>query len=56
MNLWITFWLICLIIAGSAFALITLIVAVKGFKDLREMLKELAHKQHGKIYTDKQDS
>ncbi len=42
MKGWEMFWLICLIVAGGAFALITLVVAVKGFKDLREMLRRLA--------------
>jgi len=45
MKVWEYFWLLCLIVAGGAFALITLIVAVKGFKDLREMLKGLSEKQ-----------
>ncbi len=46
MNIWATFWMLCLIVAGGAFALITLIVMFKGFKDLREMLRELSKKQH----------
>ena len=44
MKGWEMFWVFCLIVAGSAFALITLIVAAKGVKDLREMLKSLMSK------------
>lgn len=52
MKAWEMFWLICLIVAGGAFALITLIVMVKGLKDLREMLRELSKKQHEEINPD----
>ncbi len=52
MNIWATFWMLCLIVAGGAFALITLIVMVKGFKDLREMLSELSKKEREKVNSD----
>jgi hypothetical protein len=41
MNYWLIFWTLCLIVAGSTFAAITLIVIVKGGPDLREMLRQL---------------
>jgi hypothetical protein len=41
MNYWEIFWTLCLVVAGSAFAAITLIVIVKGGPDLREMLRQL---------------
>ena len=41
MNAWLDFWVIWLVIAGAAFAGITLIVAVKGFHDLRAMFTGL---------------
>jgi hypothetical protein len=41
MNAWMYFWTVWLIIAGVAFAGITLIVAVRGFQDLRSMFDGL---------------
>lgn len=41
MNFWLDFWAIWLVLAGAAFAVITLIVAVKGFQDLRTMFAGL---------------
>lgn len=41
MKLWIDFWAMLLIVAGVSFAAITLVVTIKGFGDLREMLKGL---------------
>jgi hypothetical protein len=41
MNLWIQFWGIWLILSGAAFAGITVIVAWKGFADLRAMFRDL---------------
>jgi hypothetical protein len=42
MNAWRIFWEACLIVAGTTFAGITAIVAVRGFADLREMFASLA--------------
>ncbi len=42
MNAWICFWAVWLVISGAAFAIITLIVAVKGFQDLRAMFAGLS--------------
>jgi hypothetical protein len=45
MKVWAYFWLICLLVAGGAFALITLVVSIKGVGDLRDFLSSLARKQ-----------
>jgi hypothetical protein len=42
---WINFWTVSLIVAGASFAVITAIVTVKGFEDLRLMFKELKKQQ-----------
>lgn len=41
MSGWVHFWGIWLIISGTTFAGITLIVAWKGFSDLRSMFRDL---------------
>ena len=35
MNYWLTFWTLMLVVAGFSFAAITVVVAVRGFRDLR---------------------
>jgi hypothetical protein len=45
MKAWEIFWTLALLISSCAFALITLIVIVKGGPDLREMLRELRRQQ-----------
>jgi len=41
MSAWIHFWGAWLIISGATFAGITVIVAWKGFADLRSMFRDL---------------
>ena len=41
MRYWELFWTLWLLIAGGAFAIITIVVIVKGGPDLREMLRQL---------------
>lgn len=41
MNGWYEFWMANLFVAGSAFAIITIIVLVRGLRDLREMFANL---------------
>jgi hypothetical protein len=41
MKYWQWFWTVSLVIAGTSFAFITVVVALRGFADLREMLKRL---------------
>jgi hypothetical protein len=45
MSGWVYFWGAWLVISGVAFAAITLIVAVKGFRDLRAMFVGLSAKK-----------
>ncbi|MGC1294674.1 MAG: hypothetical protein WA869_06515 [Alloacidobacterium sp.] len=45
MNAWGYFWAVWLVISGVAFAAITLIVAVKGFRDLQAMFAGLSGKR-----------
>jgi len=40
-SFWYYFWTVNFIVAGSAFAVITLIVLVRGTKDLRDMFARL---------------
>lgn len=44
MGFWYYFWTANFIVAGSSFVLITLIVMVRGSKDLRDMLRGLKEK------------
>ena len=41
MNAWYYFWMANFVVSGSAFAIITLIVLVRGLRDLREMFAGL---------------
>jgi hypothetical protein len=41
MNAWYFFWMANFVIAGTAFAVIAAIVAVRGLKDLRDMFANL---------------
>jgi hypothetical protein len=41
MQVWKVLWTTALLVAGSGFALVTLVVIVKGGRDLREMLRAL---------------
>jgi hypothetical protein len=41
MNHWLAFWTVALVVAGLSFAIITGIVTVKGYKDLRNMFSGL---------------
>ena len=45
MNYWLIFWTVSLVIAGVSFAVITAIVMVKGYKDLRLMFSRLAEQK-----------
>ena len=42
MNLWLAFWTISLLVAGASFALITIIVTIRGVRDLREWFGSLS--------------
>jgi len=45
MNYWQIFWTAWLALAGVSFAVITAIVMVKGYKDLRSMFNRLAEQR-----------
>ena len=45
MKAWQVFWQLNLIISGAAFAVITAIVAVRGFADLRAMISSLSRQK-----------
>ena len=45
MNNWLMFWTAALLVAGLSFAVITAIVTVKGYKDLRNMFSGLAQQR-----------
>jgi len=42
MRAWEIFWTIWLVISTAAFALITVVVTVKGFGDVRRMLRGIS--------------
>lgn len=46
MNTWYYFWMANFFVAGSAFAVITVIVFFRGLKDLREMFTNLRAESH----------
>ncbi len=41
MQAWQTFWTIWLLFSGAAFALITVVVSIKGFGDVKRMLSSI---------------
>ncbi len=45
MTPWQTFWSVSLLVAGASFTLITVVVAIKGFRDLRDLLRRLRHQE-----------
>jgi len=47
MQFWLWLWTSSLLIAGTCFFLITVVVIIKGFKDLRIMFSRLME-QHDK--------
>jgi hypothetical protein len=42
MNLWLIFWTAMLVVAGGSFAAITLVVLVRGVRDLRQWFASLS--------------
>jgi hypothetical protein len=48
MRYWQLFWTVSTLVSGAAFAIITVVVAVKGVGDLRYMFRRLGEQQeHG---------
>jgi len=42
MNLWLIFWTLMLVVAGGSFAAITLVVSVRGVRDVRQWFASLS--------------
>lgn len=42
MNLWLIFWTLMLVVAGGSFAAITIVVTVRGVRDLRQWFTSLS--------------
>ena len=42
MNLWLVFWTLMLVVAGGSFAAITVVVTVRGARDLRQWFATLS--------------
>jgi hypothetical protein len=45
MNLWLIFWTLMLVVAGGSFAAITLVVTVRGVRDLRQWFTSLSRQE-----------
>ena len=45
MGSWLLFWTIFLVVSGASFAFITVVVTVKGFRDLLDMFSGLTEQQ-----------
>jgi len=45
MSAWQTFWSVSLLVAGTSFTLITVVVAIKGFQDLRDLFRRLRQQE-----------
>jgi hypothetical protein len=41
MNLWLVFWTLMLVVAGGSFAAITVVVTLRGARDLRQWFATL---------------
>jgi hypothetical protein len=42
MNLWLFFWTLMLVVAGGSFATITVVVTMRGLRDLRQWFATLS--------------
>ena len=47
MSAWLAFWETSLVISAVAFAFISVVVAVRGFSDLRQMMAGLSRVRSG---------
>jgi hypothetical protein len=45
MNLWLMFWTMMLVVAGGSFAAITVVVSVRGVRDLRQWFTSLSRQE-----------
>jgi hypothetical protein len=44
-NLWLIFWMLMLVVAGGSFAVITLVVTLRGGRDLRQWFATLSRQK-----------
>ena len=51
MKYWQIFWTVNLVVAGAAFAFITVVVTVKGVKDLRQWFGQLRRQNRAESST-----
>lgn len=42
MNLWLILWTLMLVVAGGSFVVITLVVSLRGVRDLRQWFTSLS--------------
>jgi len=47
MESWKIFWTVFLLVSGVSFAFITIVVTVKGFRDLLDMFTRLGQQKEG---------
>ncbi len=47
MESWKIFWTVFLLVSGVSFAFITIVVTVKGFRDLLDMFTRLGEQKEG---------
>jgi hypothetical protein len=40
-ELWWLFWTLCFIVAGGGFSLIAIVVLIRGFGDLRKLVRAI---------------
>jgi hypothetical protein len=45
MNFWLIFWTLMLVVAGGSFAAITIIVTVRGVRDVRQWFTSLSQQE-----------
>jgi hypothetical protein len=45
MNVWLIFWTVMLVVAGGSFAAITVVVTVRGVRDLRQWFTSLSRQE-----------
>ena len=46
MDYWYYFWMANFVVAGSAFAVIAVVVLIRGIGDLRQMFSRLGEESH----------
>jgi hypothetical protein len=47
LELWWLFWTVCFVVAGGGFFLVATVVLIRGFNDLRQMVRFLSARSPG---------